>query len=85
MIAVECSEKQTKGLMRILCKDGDRRIVWRSNSIPEVSEARAAFKDAVAQGHLAFLAKKGGSRGTKITEFDPLAEEIILVPPITGG
>jgi len=82
---IQTCEKTVTGTLKILGKEGDRRIIWRSNSIPEISEARKVFRDALAQGCMAFLSKKGGSKGTKITEFDAEAEEIILVPPVIGG
>jgi len=81
---ISTQKRQYDGIMRILNLDGDRRIVWRKNSIPEIRDAKKVFRDALAEGHLAFKAERGG-RGEKIVEFDPAAEEIILVPPIVGG
>lgn len=73
------------GAMRILCAEGDRRIVWRNSSLAEINEAKKTFREALASGHLAFRTQRGGSKSEKITEFDPAAEEIILVPMIKGG
>jgi len=73
------------GIMRILDMNGDRRIVWRKKSIPEIEEAKKEFRKAIIDGHIAFKVDNGGSKGEKLTEFDPTAEEIILVPPMVGG
>lgn len=79
------TQEQESGTMRILDLNGDRRIVWRRQSIPEIEDAKKEFRKAIIDGHIAFKVDKSGARGEKLTEFDPLAEEIILVPPIVGG
>lgn len=77
--------KEFDGMLRILGPEGDRRLVWMRNSLSQINEAKKAFRDALAKGFLAFKAEPGGAKGQKITEFDPSAEEIILVPMVTGG
>lgn len=73
------------GTLRILCPEGDRRIVWRKESLSEINEAKKVFRDAIASGHLAYKAEPGGQKGKKISEFDPTAEEIVLMPLVIGG
>jgi hypothetical protein len=75
-----------QSVLRILCSDGDRRLVWRKESQDEVREAKKAFNEALAKkGNLAYAVSQEGERSQKITEFDPEAEEIVIVPMITGG
>lgn len=81
----QSTTKEYDGVMRILGPDGDRRIVWRKNALGEINEAKKVFRDALADGLLAFKAEPGGQRGEKISEFDPSAEEIILMGAVTGG
>jgi hypothetical protein len=78
--------KIKKSTLRILCSAGDRRLVWRKESLAEIKEARRAFNKALSKkGTSAFRVDKKGEKAERITEFDPLAEEIIVMPMITGG
>lgn len=70
--------------LRILSNIGDVRISWNSSSIEEVNTARETFDKKISQGWSAFR-EKVGIKGDKIKIFDPDAERIVLVPPISGG
>jgi hypothetical protein len=77
---------ETKSVLRILNSEGDRRLVWRKGAKDEVREAKKAFNEALAKkGSLAYSVNEDGERSQKITEFDPDAEEIVIIPMITGG
>ena len=79
-------EKVGRGLMRILSTSGDDRITWDPRYQEEVEFARKQFNELLAKGYLAFqLNKKDKTKGVKITEFTPLAGEIIMTPPMRGG
>lgn len=70
--------------LRILGKGGDTRISWNNESDIEVAAAKETFEKRIKENWSAFREKKG-IKGDKIKIFDPEAERIILVPPISGG
>ena len=77
---------EIKGQLRILDKTGDIKTIWDAEDEVEVRFARDQFNEFVNnKGYNAFAVKKDGEKGKKITEFDPKAGRIILVPPIVGG
>jgi len=71
--------------MSIMGREGDTKLFWDSANTPEVENARETFERLVGEGYLAFSAKKSGKKGKRISEFDPYAARIILVPPVMGG
>jgi hypothetical protein len=73
------------GCMRIMCDDGDKRVVWDRRSPDEVREAFAKFKELIDSDHRAYVSRSDGSRGSKLDAFDPLLEEILMVPPTMPG
>lgn len=70
--------------LRILGKGGDIKISWNSRSEIEVAVAKETFEKRIKDSWSAFR-EKGGMKGDKIKIFDPDAERIVLVPPISGG
>lgn len=72
-------------VMRILCENGDDRLTWNRNMGQEVKDAFKKFKDLIKRGHVAYAAKPDGKKGRKLEEFDPNAEEIIMVPHTRPG
>lgn len=70
--------------MRMLGMCGDIKLSWNSSNIEEVKTVRETFDKKIIQGWSAFR-EKGGFKGDKIRTFDPDAERIVLVPPISGG
>lgn len=70
--------------LRVLGIGGDVKISWNRSNIEEVNTARETFEKKINQGWSAFK-DKFGSKGDKTKIFDPDAERIILVPPISGG
>jgi hypothetical protein len=77
--------KAITGTLKVMDHTGDLKIVWNSTVKDEVEAAKASFDKMIAKGYSAFASKKSGEKGTRITEFDPQAEAIILVPKIVGG
>jgi hypothetical protein len=62
-------------------KDGDKRVVWNSGSIPEINAAKSMFQKLVAEGMTPYRVGTGGSASpTVMDEFDPTAEEVIFMP-----
>jgi len=76
---------QKNRIIRFLDSSGDRRLVWRKESPDEVKEAKKAFREALAKGGLAYKVDEDGQRSSQIREFDPNAEEIVVMPMVTGG
>ena len=72
------------GKLRIMDQTGDTRIEWNSNHKEEVEIAKAQFEKSVKSGMVAYSIDKDKNQ-KEIKEFDPLAEEILLVPKHVPG
>ena len=72
------------GEIRQLARGGDVKIEWNSENEKEIAVARETFDKRIREGWTAF-GEKMGVKGDKIRIFDPDAERIVLVPPISGG
>ena len=70
--------------LRILGKVGDTKISWDSRNEIEVAAAKETFEKRLRE-HWSAFKDKHGLKGEKIKIFDPEAERIVLVPPISGG
>lgn len=75
------------GELRVLDADaGDLKVIWDSNNEAEIKAAKEQFDKLIdKKNYIAYTVKKDGSKGKKITEFDPDAEMVILAPPVKGG
>jgi hypothetical protein len=77
------------GVMRVMTpKDGDKRIVWNSLSLPEIQDAKGMFDQLVAEGLVPYRVGVSGKATSEVmSEFDPRAEEIIFLPitMVAGG
>ena len=73
------------GTMRALNEKGDTNISWDSENPTEVETAKGVFAMYKEKGYAPFRIISRGRKGSQIKEFDPLAEEILFVPPIAGG
>ncbi len=69
----------------VILRHGDVRISWNSRNEQEIAVARETFDKNIKEGWTAFKEKIVGGKGDKIYKFDPNAERIVLVPPISGG
>jgi len=80
------------GKMRTMGRRGDTTLVWGEDTATADEEftdeatVRAQF-DAIVkdQGFTAFSTRTVGEPADRVTEFDPNAKELILVPPMAGG
>lgn len=80
------------GMLRIISKRGDDRVSWNADkALAGDAEARAAVREAErifarerAAGATAFriAADKAPSR---LDQFDPQAEQIVMIPRVAGG
>ena len=80
------------GLLRVISKRGDDRVYWNEqDALTGNAEAMAAIREAErifakerARGATAFRVA-AGKPAERIEQFDPQAEQIILVPRVVGG
>lgn len=73
------------GTMATMGKAGDIKTIWDPGNEDETAMAKEQFKKLTGKGFAAFRVNKKGDKGEQITEFDPLAASIIIVPPMAGG
>lgn len=74
------------GTMSMLCRSGDEAVTWDKNDPESVAHARQKFLEFLAaRKGMAFKLDPTGSKGEKMTDFDPDAERIVLMPLIVGG
>ena len=73
------------GELAILDKTGDTKVIWDPSNKDEREAAKAQFDHLIEKGFRAYLVKKDGEKGSLISEFDPFAGKIIMVPKIVGG
>ena len=72
------------GKLRIMNRTGDRTLTWDVSEKDAVKEAERIFREHQEAGATAFSVGSDGETG-QITKFDPLAEQIVMVPRIAGG
>ena len=80
------------GMLRIMSRRGDDRIVWNNNkvethdaeAIAAVREAERIFTQERAKGATAFKVEPG-KPVERIEQFDRTAEQIVIVPRVVGG
>lgn len=73
------------GEMRILCSEGDLKVVWTEDVEAEIEAARKQFNDLKKKGYKAYYVKDKGRKGDLMERFDAEAQKMILVPAIMGG
>lgn len=62
-------------------KDGDKRIIWDNRSYEQICQAKDTFDRLVQEGLIPYRVGTGGKATSEImVEFDPHAEEIVLIP-----
>lgn len=72
-------------LMEIMDPTGHTEVNWDQGSEDEIEVARETFNRMTERGYRAFRTDLKGNQGTRMTEFDPAAESLILVPHLQGG
>lgn len=79
-------------ILRVLCWRGDTRVTYDVDKaatgdleqLAAVEEAERIFRDERARGATAFRVESGEA-AIRIDEFDPTADQIVMVPRIAGG
>lgn len=78
------------GKLRILSRSGDTTVEWDRREVKDtgaeeaVRQAERIFKEERAKGATAFKVLPG-EPAKKVDEFDPEAEQIVMVPRVAGG
>lgn len=80
------------GMLRVLSRHGDDQFVWNGpaveagdkEAIAAVQEAERIFREQRARGSTAVRVQPGRP-AERIDEFDPTAEQILMVPRVVGG
>ncbi|MHB1132911.1 MAG: hypothetical protein ACYC4L_11040 [Chloroflexota bacterium] len=78
--------------LRVLNSQGDQMVTWDNEKIRSgdaeaaaaVAEAERIFKEQLQRGSTAFKVESG-QPAQRLAEFDPTAEQIVVVPRIAGG
>jgi hypothetical protein len=75
------------GKMRILDSTGDTLVTWDVDDESATRQAENLFAQLTLERKIPFARSAGASadEAEQIHSFDPNAEEIIWVRPITGG
>lgn len=73
------------GELRELNETGDTKVIWDPDNRDEVDAAKCQFNTLKSKGFTAYSVNKDGEKNKAITEFDPKASKIIMVPKIAGG
>lgn len=76
------------GTLSTLDCSGDTRLTWDSGNADDVEVARAAFDSLRQKGYAAFKVegkRRSRERGEIMRDFDPGAEQIIMVKQLVGG
>ena len=74
-----------KRIMQVLDQTGHTSVTWDAANQDEVAAARETFNTMTGKGYTAFRVDRRGNQSTQIREFDPSAEEMVLVPQLKGG
>ena len=79
-------------MLRVMSRRGDDRVTWdgqkvqagESEAMAAVREAERIFAQERAKGATAFKVEPGKPT-QRIEQFDPTAEQIVMVPRVVGG
>jgi hypothetical protein len=80
------------GILRILSKSGDNRLLWKeenelvgdAEAIAAIREAERIFAQEQSKGSTAFRVDPDKPI-ERIERFDPQARQIIMIPRVVGG
>jgi hypothetical protein len=80
------------GMLRVLSRHGDDRFTWNNaqvevgdpEAIAAIREAEQIFKEQRESGATAVRIAPGRP-AERIDQFDPEAEQIVMVPRVVGG
>ena len=74
------------GTMHVLGRQGDQVMTWDPENALQTEHVRQAFNGKVAAGFTGFrVGPESLKDAERLSEFDPQAQRIVLVPQIAGG
>ena len=73
------------GEMRILCSEGDNKVIWDHSNEDEVEVAEMMFDKLKKKDYKAYKVDKKGEPAKEINKFNPKLGKLIMTPPIGGG
>jgi beta-galactosidase/beta-glucuronidase len=74
------------GEMVWLDETGESKIIWSADNEDEIEAAREMFEKLKKKGYVGYKVEgKKGEKGEVVREFDPMAERLIMAPPMKGG
>ena len=74
------------GELAVMGQRGDTKVMWNPRDEDETKAAKKTWDDLVGKKRfLGFRVKRDGKQGEQVTEFDPNAAKLIIVPPMAGG
>jgi hypothetical protein len=91
-VSLYIRRRQTVGMLRVMSRRGDDRIIWDSKKAqakdPEamaaIREAERIFNEERVRGATTFRVETG-KPVERIEKFDRTAEQIVIVPRVVGG
>ena len=80
------------GMLRVLSRRGDDQITWDEerlsmndpDALAAIREAERIFAETRAKGATAFRIE-AGKPPQRIEQFDPQAQQIVMIPRVVGG
>lgn len=79
-------------VMNVMDRTGHTTVTWNPDDPQAVEDAKKKFNEMIRQGYSAFAMNmisengvKVEEKGRRISEFDPKAGKIMLVPQLRGG
>lgn len=83
----------TKHVMNIFDRTGHTTVGWDPRDPRSVNDARERFNDMIRSGYTAFRMNAVDvghgisveEKGERITEFDPQAGKLMMIPQLVGG
>lgn len=73
-------------VIRFLDSTGDTRVAFKEDDPVAMAKAKEAYDAAVKKGSIPFAVNRaGGAEDKKLTSFDQVENDTIMVPRIVGG
>jgi hypothetical protein len=92
MVLAAKEEARMHGTMQVMDITGHTTVTWDPDVATSVTDARREFRDLIRRGYQAFrmnVVSENGvvveEKGERITEFDPVAGKVMMVPHLRGG
>lgn len=71
--------------LKIMGSQGHQTLTWDVAVEETATEPRLKFKEFSERGWLSFIVAPDTKQSRQIFEFDPNAENIVMVAPVSGG